>query len=85
MFCDFALQCGYRHRAYIAYCEDGGGLKAQSEPFDVTVKLPRKKNSGLQCRSHEIMSFDRKENGLETHGGHQSEYASPAGGTLAIE
>jgi hypothetical protein len=79
MFGDFALQCGYRHSAYIAYREDGGGLTAQSEPFDVTVKLPHKKNSGFQCRSHEIVSFDGNENGLETHGGHQSEYASPAG------
>src|SRR4029077_16048571 len=50
------------------YCEHSGELDAQGEAFDVAVKLAREKKSGLQCRVHEIVLFDRNENGLETHG-----------------
>src|SRR6266851_9926914 len=62
------FQCRYRHSAHIGYCEDSGNLNTQGEPFDVAVKFPREKESGLQCRVHEIMLFDRNENGLEPHG-----------------
>ena len=40
---------------------------AQSEPFDITVKLPRQTERGFQCRAHEIMLFDGNKNGSETH------------------
>src|SRR5215813_15081766 len=68
IFCDVLFQCRYRHSAHIGYCEDSGNLKAQGEPFDVAVKFLREKQSRLQCRVHEIMLFNRNENGLETHG-----------------
>src|SRR5262245_22785118 len=68
IFRDVLIQCRYRHTAHVAYCDDSGKLDAQGEPFDVAVKFPREKESGLQCRVREIMLFDRNENGLETHG-----------------
>src|SRR5260221_3482773 len=68
IFRDVLFQCRYRHGAHIGYCEDSGNLNTQGEPFDVAVKFPREKESGLQCRVHEIMLFDRNENGLEAHG-----------------
>src|SRR6266566_8230681 len=71
------FQCRYRHSAHIGYCEDSGNLNTQGEPFDVAVKFPREKESGLQCRVHEIMLCDRKENGLETHGDIQFERLLP--------
>src|SRR5882757_2233441 len=67
IFRDVMFERRYRHSAHVAYCEDSGNLNAQGEPFDVAVKFPREKESGLQCRVHEIMLFDRNENGLETH------------------
>src|SRR5215472_4307737 len=67
VFRDVLFKCRYRHSAHVAYCEDSGNLDPQGEPFDVAVKFPREKESGLQCRVHEIMLFDRNENGLETH------------------
>src|SRR5262245_29420299 len=51
--------------AHVAYCDDSRNLNAQGEPFDVAVKFPREKESGLQCRVREIILFDRNENGLE--------------------
>src|SRR5262249_22107835 len=68
VFRDVLIQCRYRHSAHVAYCENSGNLNAQGEPFDVAVKFPREKESGLQCRVREIMLFDRNENGLEAHG-----------------
>src|SRR5437773_1526354 len=65
-------------RPHIGYCEDSGNLNAQGEPFDVAVKFPREKESGLQCRVHEIMLFDLNENGLESHGELQFLRPSPA-------
>src|SRR5262244_4456234 len=68
VFRDVLFQCRYRHRARVGDCEGNGNLSAQGEPFDVAVKFSREKESGLQCRVHEIMRFDRNENGLEAHG-----------------
>src|SRR5262250_497484 len=68
VFRDVLFKCRYRHSAHVAYCEDSGNLDPQGEPFAVAVKFPREKESGLQCRVHEIMLFDRNENGLEAHG-----------------
>src|SRR5499427_3544345 len=68
IFRNVLFQCRYRHSAHVAYCEDSGNLNAQGEPFDVAVKFPREKESGLQCRVREIMLFDGNENGLEAHG-----------------
>src|SRR5437016_13350896 len=73
IFRDVLFQCRYWHSAHIGYCDDSGNLNAQGEPFDVAVKFPREKESGLQCRVREIMLFDRNENGLETHGDIQME------------
>src|SRR5207244_11930309 len=78
IFRDVLFQCRYRHSAHIGYREDSGNLNAQGEPFDVAVKFPREKESGLQGRVHEIMLFDRHENGLETHGDLQFLRTSPA-------
>src|SRR5262249_22672260 len=78
IFRNVLFQCRYRHSAHVAYCEDSGNLNAQGEPFDVAVKFPREKEGGLQCRVHEIMLFDRNENGLETHGDLQFVRTSPA-------
>src|SRR5262249_4374993 len=68
IFRDVLLERRYRHSARVSYCEDSGKLNTQGEPFDVAIKFPREKESGLQCRVHEIMLFDRNENGLEAHG-----------------
>jgi hypothetical protein len=68
IFRDVPLERRYRHSVHVAYCEDSGNLNAQGEPFDVAVKFPREKESGLQCRVREIMLFDRNENSLEAHG-----------------
>jgi hypothetical protein len=68
IFRDVLLERRYRHSARVSYCEDSGKLNTQGEAFDVAVKFPREKESGLQCRVHEIMRFDRNENGLEAHG-----------------
>jgi hypothetical protein len=73
IFRDILLKRRYRHGAYVADCEDSGNLNAQGEPFDVAVKFSREKERGLQRRVHEIMLFDRNENGLETHGDLQCE------------
>src|SRR5260370_19693037 len=68
IFRDVLFERLYRHSIHVAYCDDGGNLNAQGESFDVAVKFPCEKESGLQCRVHEIMLFDRNENGLEAHG-----------------
>src|SRR5262249_33453870 len=68
VFRDVLFQCRYRNRARVGDCKGNGNLTAQGEPFDVAVKFPREKESGLQCRVHETMLFDRNENGLEAHG-----------------
>src|SRR5262249_9201705 len=78
VFRDVLFQCRYRHRARVGDCEGNGNLSAQGEPFDVAVKFSREKESGLQCRVHEIMLFDRNENALETHDDLQSVGTSPA-------
>src|SRR5262245_5143966 len=67
-FLDVRFPSRYRHSARVGYCEYSGNLDPQGEPFDVAVKFPREKESGLQCRVHETMLFDRNENGLEAHG-----------------
>ena len=67
IFRDFLLKRGYRHSAYVACCEGSRYRNSQGKSFDVAVKFPREKECGLQCRVHEIMLFDRNENGLETH------------------
>src|SRR5262249_26767390 len=76
MFRDVLFQCRDRHSARVGDCEGSGNLTAQGEPFDVAVKSPRQKESGLQCRVHEIMLFDRNENGLETHDALQCGYVA---------
>jgi len=73
IFRDILLNRRYRHGAYVAEREDSGNLNAQGEPFDVAVKFSREKERGLRRRVHEIMLFDRNENGLETHGDLQCE------------
>src|SRR5262249_24470237 len=78
VFRDVLFQCRYRHRARVGDCEGNGNLSAQGDPFDVAVKFSREKESGLQCRVHEIMLFDRNENALETHDDLQSLGTSPA-------
>src|SRR5262245_65813938 len=65
VFRDVLFKRRYRHSAHVAYCDDSRNLNAQGEPFDVAVKFPREKESGLQCRVREIILFDRNENGLE--------------------
>jgi hypothetical protein len=75
-FCDFSLQRGYRHSAYVTHCEGSGDRQSQGKPFDVTVELPREKKSGFQCRGDEIMLFDWNKDGLETHGDLQFERVS---------
>jgi hypothetical protein len=67
VFRDVPLQCRYRHSAHVADCERGGNRNSQCEPFDVAVEFPWEECS-LQARVHEIMVFDRNENGLEAHG-----------------
>jgi hypothetical protein len=67
IFPDFLFQCRYRHNASVGYCEGSADRNSQGEPFDVAVKFLREKECGLQCRVHQIMLFDRNENGLETH------------------
>src|SRR5215467_11995183 len=80
VFRDVLFQCRYRHRARVGDCEGNGNLSAQGEPFDVAVKFSREKESGLQCRVHEIMLFDRNENALDTQDKLQSVGTSPRGG-----
>src|SRR5262249_61489618 len=79
IFRDILLKRRYRHSADVAHCEDNGNLNAQGEPFDIAVKFPREKERGFQCRVHEIMLFDRNENGLETHGNLQFKRISSPG------
>src|SRR5215831_19782922 len=79
IFRNVLFQCRYRHSAHVGYCEDSGNLRVQGEPFDVAVKFPREKERSFQCRVHEIMLFDRNENGLETHGNLQFERISSPG------
>src|SRR6516162_316239 len=67
IFCNILLQIGYRHSARFGHCMGGGNRSAQSEPFNVTVKLLRQTERGLQCRVHQIMLFDGNKNGSETH------------------
>src|SRR5215813_11487058 len=78
IFRDVLFPSRYRHSARVGYCEYSGNLDPQGEPFDVAVKFPREKESGLQCRVHETMLFDRNENGLEAHGDLQFVRTSPA-------
>ena len=56
-----------RHSGRIGHCVGGRVRNAQSEPFDVTVKLLRQTERSFQCRAHEIMLFDGNKNGSETH------------------
>src|ERR1700740_1326354 len=67
IFRNILLQFGYCHSGCIGHWEGGGDRNAQSEPFDVTVKLLRQTERGFQCRVHEIMLFDGNKNGSETH------------------
>jgi hypothetical protein len=67
IFCKIVLQIGHRHCGRIGHCVGGRIRNAQSEPFDVTVKLPRQTERSFQCRAHEIMLFDGNKNGSETH------------------
>src|ERR1700730_1241200 len=77
------LQWGYRHSAHIDHCVGDGDRNAQSEPFDVTIKHPREKERGFQCRVYEIMLFDGNKNCSEIHGdlpfGSPSTPAAPGG------
>ena len=43
IFSDIPLQWGYRYGAHIDHLVGGGDRDAQSESFNVTVKLPRQK------------------------------------------
>src|ERR1700740_1723618 len=67
IFRNILLQFGYCHSGCIVHWVGGGDRNAQSEPFDVTVKLLRQTERGFQCRVHEIMLFDGNKNGSETH------------------
>src|SRR5271166_4829944 len=67
IFSNILLQVWCRHSGRISHCVGGRDRNAQSEPFDVTVKLLRQTERGFQCRAHEIMLFDGNKNGSETH------------------
>src|SRR6516165_730859 len=59
---------GNRYRTRIGHRVGGGDHNTQSKSFDVTIKLPRQKERGFQCRIHEIMLFGGDEDGFEFHG-----------------
>src|ERR1700746_791282 len=67
ILCNILLQCGYRPSSRIGHCVGGRDRTAQSEPFDVTVKLLRQRERSFQCRAHEIMLLDGNKNSSETH------------------
>ena len=68
IFRNVVLQLGYRHGAHIGHCVGGRERYTQREPFDVTIKLAREKERGLQCRCHKIMLFNGNKNCSELHG-----------------
>src|SRR5262245_53541574 len=64
----FQIVCGYRYCADVGHGEGRRHRNSQPEPLDVTVKRPREKKSGFQCRVHENMLRGRNQYCPELHG-----------------